>query len=47
MAATVGGLCIGALSILADITGAIGSGTRIMLTATIIYNLVNFVHKED
>lgn len=46
-AAAVGGLCVGALSIFADMTGAIGSGTGIMLAATVVYNLVNSFQKED
>ncbi|EES05254.1 hypothetical protein SORBI_3004G179100 [Sorghum bicolor] len=46
-AAAVGGLCVGALSIFADMTGAIGSGTGIMLAATVVYNLVNSIQKED
>ena len=36
-AATFGGIAIGALCIFADFTGAIGSGTGIMLAVTIIY----------
>jgi preprotein translocase subunit SecY len=36
-AAAFGGLCIGALSVLADFMGAIGSGTGILLAVTIIY----------
>jgi len=36
-AATFGGACIGALTILADFLGAIGSGTGILLAVTIIY----------
>jgi protein transport protein SEC61 subunit alpha len=38
-AATLGGMCIGALTIFADFLGAIGSGTGILLTVTIIYQL--------
>ncbi|TKW39788.1 hypothetical protein SEVIR_1G202600v4 [Setaria viridis] len=34
-AAVLGGLCVGALTILGDVTGAIGSGTGILLTATV------------
>lgn len=36
-AAAFGGICIGALCIFADVLGAIGSGTGIMLAVTIIY----------
>lgn len=36
-AAAFGGLCIGALSVMADFMGAIGSGTGILLAVTIIY----------
>jgi SecY len=35
--ATFGGVCIGALTVLADFMGAIGSGTGILLAVTIIY----------
>ncbi|KAL6634155.1 hypothetical protein ACP70R_026826 [Stipagrostis hirtigluma subsp. patula] len=48
MAAALGGLCVGALTILADITGAIGSGTGILLAATAVYNLVdNFQSRRE
>jgi len=40
-AAAFGGLCIGALSVLADFMGAIGSGTGILLAFTIIYQYLN------
>lgn len=46
-AAALGGLCVGALTILADMTGAIGSGTGILLAATVIYNLVDAFQKEE
>lgn len=36
-AAAFGGMCIGALTIIADFMGAIGSGTGILLAVTIIY----------
>jgi len=36
-AAAFGGICIGLLSILADCTGTIGSGTSILLAITIIF----------
>ena len=36
-AAAFGGMCIGALTIMADFMGAIGSGTGILLAVTIIY----------
>ncbi|KDO20240.1 hypothetical protein SPRG_21424 [Saprolegnia parasitica CBS 223.65] len=36
-AAAFGGMCIGALSMVADFLGAIGSGTGILLAVTIIY----------
>lgn len=38
-AAAFGGACIGALSVLADMLGAIGSGTGILLSVTIIYQV--------
>ncbi len=37
IAAAFGGMCIGALTIVADFMGAIGSGTGILLAVTIIY----------
>lgn len=39
IAASFGGLCIGALSVFADLLGAIGSGTGILLAVTIIYGM--------
>lgn len=36
-AAAFGGICLGALTILADFLGAIGSGIGILLAVTIIY----------
>ncbi len=38
-AAYVGGVCIGILSLVADFLGAIGSGTGILLTCGIIYEV--------
>ncbi|CAN6318033.1 unnamed protein product [Urochloa humidicola] len=46
-AAALGGLCVGALTIFADMTGVIGTGTGIMLAATAVYNLVKSVEKDD
>merc|ERR1712205_103384 len=37
IAAAFGGMCIGALTVIADFMGAIGSGTGILLAVTIIY----------
>jgi len=45
-AAAFGGLCIGALSVLADFMGAIGSGTGILLAVTIIYQYFEIFTKE-
>lgn len=45
-AAAFGGACIGALTIVADFLGAIGSGTGILLAVTIIYQYFEFVYKE-
>jgi len=45
-AAAFGGLCIGALSILADFIGAIGSGTGILLAVTIIFQYYEIFVKE-
>lgn len=46
-AAAFGGLCIGALSVLADFLGAIGSGTWILLAVTIIYQYFEIFVKEQ
>eukprot|EP01137_Pigoraptor_chileana_P022680 Opistho-2@7118 len=46
-AAAFGGLCIGALSIIADFLGAIGSGTGILLAVTIIYQYFEIFVKEQ
>jgi len=45
-AAAFGGLCIGALSVVADFMGAIGSGTGILLAVTIIYQYFELFVKE-
>ncbi|ANM58024.1 SecY protein transport family protein [Arabidopsis thaliana] len=45
-AAAFGGLCIGALTVLADLMGAIGSGTGILLAVTIIYQYFETFEKE-
>jgi len=46
VAATFGGMCIGALTIIADFMGAIGSGTGILLAVTIIYGYFEMITKE-
>lgn len=46
-AAAFGGMCIGALSVAADLTGAIGSGTGILLAVTIIYQYFEIFVKEQ
>lgn len=46
IAATFGGMCIGALTIVADFLGAIGSGTGILLTVTIIYGYIEEIKKQ-
>lgn len=45
-AAAFGGMCIGALTIVADFMGAIGSGTGILLAVTIIYQYFETYDKE-
>ncbi|KAK6230783.1 hypothetical protein QUC31_002301 [Theobroma cacao] len=45
-AAAFGGMCIGALTVLADCMGAIGSGTGILLAVTIIYQYFEIFEKE-
>ena len=46
IAAALGGICIGALSIFADLVGAIGSGTGILLAVTIVYSMFESYAKE-
>merc|ERR1719201_169227 len=46
IAASFGGACIGALTVVADFLGAIGSGTGILLAVTIIYQYFEIVYKE-
>lgn len=46
IAATFGGMCIGALTVLADFMGVIGSGTGILLAVTIIYSYFEQFKKE-
>jgi len=46
-AAAFGGLCIGALSVMADFMGAIGSGTGILLAVTIIYQYFEIFVREQ
>ena len=45
-AAAFGGMCVGALSIFADLLGAIGSGTGILMAVTIIYELYEKTKRE-
>jgi len=45
-AAAFGGMCIGALTIVADFMGAIGSGTGILLAVTTIYQCYETLQKE-
>eukprot|EP00631_Chrysoreinhardia_giraudii_P002936 CAMPEP_0197430458 /NCGR_PEP_ID=MMETSP1170-20131217/50976_1 /TAXON_ID=54406 /ORGANISM="Sarcinochrysis sp, Strain CCMP770" /LENGTH=116 /DNA_ID=CAMNT_0042958375 /DNA_START=38 /DNA_END=386 /DNA_ORIENTATION=- len=46
-AAAFGGMCIGALTVVADLLGAIGSGTGILLAVTIIYQYYEMLVKEQ
>lgn len=46
-AAAFGGMCIGALTVVADFLGAIGSGTGILLAVTIIYQYYEMFTKEQ
>jgi len=39
IASYFGGFCVGALTLLADFMGAIGSGTGILLTTGIIFDI--------
>ena len=47
IAAAFGGMCIGALTVVADFMGAIGSGTGILLAVTIIYQYFEMLVKEQ
>merc|ERR1711907_910871 len=47
IAAAFGGMCIGALTVIADFMGAIGSGTGILLAVTIIYQYFEIFMKEN
>eukprot|EP00591_Stephanopyxis_turris_P013311 CAMPEP_0195520834 /NCGR_PEP_ID=MMETSP0794_2-20130614/17569_1 /TAXON_ID=515487 /ORGANISM="Stephanopyxis turris, Strain CCMP 815" /LENGTH=471 /DNA_ID=CAMNT_0040650269 /DNA_START=64 /DNA_END=1479 /DNA_ORIENTATION=- len=46
-AAAFGGMCIGALTVIADFLGAIGTGTGILLAVTIIYQFYEAFMKEQ
>merc|ERR1719182_764454 len=46
-AAAFGGMCIGALTVIADFLGAIGSGTGILLAVTTIYQYFEMFVKEN
>jgi len=46
VAAAFGGMCIGLLSVVADLLGAIGSGTGILLAVTIIYQYYEMLTKN-
>jgi len=46
-AAAFGGMCIGALTVIADFLGAIGSGTGILLAVTIIFQYFEMFGKEQ
>ena len=46
-AAAFGGMCIGALSVLADFMGAIGSGTGILMAVTIVFQVYGSFVKES
>lgn len=46
-AAAFGGICIGALTVVADFMGAIGSGTGILLAVTTIYQYYEIIVKES
>lgn len=45
-AAAFGGMCVAALSISADLLGAIGSGTGILMCVTIVYELWERLKKD-
>lgn len=45
-AAVLGGLCIGALSVLADFLGVIGRGEELILVAIILYEYAELYFEE-
>jgi len=47
VAACFGGMCIGALTVISDVLGVIGSGTGILLAVTIIYQYHEIFAKEQ
>lgn len=47
IAASFGGMCIGALTVVADFMGAIGSGTGILLAVTTIYQYHEMIQRES
>jgi protein transport protein SEC61 subunit alpha len=47
VAASFGGACLGAVSVVADMVGAIGSGTGILLCVTIIFQYFEMFAKEN
>lgn len=47
VASTLGGMCIGILTIVADFLGAIGSGTGILLAVTIIYDFFDDLKEKN
>jgi len=47
IAAAFGGMCIGALTVVADFMGAVGSGTGILLAVTIIFQYFEMFVKEQ
>jgi len=46
IAAMFGGMCIGLLTIAADLLGAVGTGTGILLAVTIVYQFFETIDKE-
>jgi len=47
VAAALGGIMVGLLTITADLMGAIGSGTGIMLASNIIYSFYEQYEKDQ
>lgn len=46
-AAALGGMCIGALTVAADLFGAVGSGTGVIMAVTIIHQYTEiFMHEQ-
>jgi len=46
IAATLGGVCIGLITVIADLLGVIGSGTGLLLAVTMVYSYFEILEKD-